>query len=66
MKTVNLTFIKNRRHELGLTLQVMANELGFKKATTYANYENGERVMKANMLPILAKVLKCDITDFFN
>lgn len=65
MQSINLTFIKTRRKELGLTLQQMSDSLGFKKATTYSNYENGDRIMKANMLPTLAQILQCDIMDFF-
>jgi transcriptional regulator with XRE-family HTH domain len=65
MQSINLIFIKTRRKELGLTLQQMSDSLGFKKATTYSNYENGDRIMKANMLPTLAQILQCDIMDFF-
>jgi DNA-binding helix-turn-helix protein len=65
MQSINLNFIKTRRKELGLTLQQMSDSLGFKKATTYSNYENGDRIMKANMLPTLAQILQCDIMDFF-
>jgi transcriptional regulator with XRE-family HTH domain len=66
MQSINLNFIKTRRKELGLTLQQMSDSLGFKKATTYSNYENGDRIMKANMLPTLAQILQCDIMDFFH
>lgn len=65
MQSINLIFIKTRRKELGLTLQQMSDSLGFKKATTYSNYENGDRIMKANMMPTLAQILQCDIMDFF-
>lgn len=62
---VNLSFIKKKRNEMGYTLQYMADVLGYKKASTYALYENGEYTLKADMLPILANVLKCNIEDFF-
>ncbi|MDK8278292.1 helix-turn-helix domain-containing protein [Peptostreptococcus anaerobius] len=65
MQCINLDYIKSRRKELGLTLQEMSDALGYKKATTYSNYENGERIMKASMLPVLANILECDIMDFF-
>lgn len=65
MQTLNLEFIKQRRLSLNITLQEMAYHLGFKNASTYLKYENGFYAFKANQLPILAKTLKCNISDFF-
>ncbi|AQS55627.1 helix-turn-helix domain-containing protein [Novibacillus thermophilus] len=62
---INLVFVKNKRQKLGITLQEMAFELGFKNASTYRKYENGDYSFKANHLPILAKKLNCQINDFF-
>lgn len=65
MKQLNLDYIKSRRVELGLSLQEVANKLGFKNASTYLKYENGNYSFKAEMLPVLANILKCEIENFF-
>jgi len=65
MKQLNLDYIKARRIELGLSLQETANELGFKNASTYLKYENGDYLFKAEILPTLAITLKCKIENFF-
>lgn len=54
-----------RRKILGYSQQEMAETLGFKTASTYLKYENGDYKFKANMLPILAKKMNCKINDFF-
>ncbi|SET95619.1 Helix-turn-helix [Salinibacillus kushneri] len=66
MQTLNLFYIKNRRKELGITLQEMADELGFKNSSTYLKYETGAYSFKADQLPVLADALNCNISDFFN
>ena len=65
MKMLNLEFIAKRRSELKLTLQEMATALGFKNASTYMKYEKGEYAFSANHLPVIAKVLGCDIKELF-
>lgn len=65
MDIVNLSFIAKRRVEHGLTLQDMAESLGFKNASTYMKYEKGEYLFKANHLPVLARKLHCELNDFF-
>jgi transcriptional regulator with XRE-family HTH domain len=65
MQTLNLVFIKNKRESLDITLQDMADKLGFKNASTYLKYENGVYEFKAKQLPILSKVFDCNINDFF-
>lgn len=65
MKTLDLDYIKNRRIELGITLQEMAEKLGFKNGSTYLKYESGTYSFKADQLPVLSKSLNCNITDFF-
>lgn len=65
MKRLNLEYIKSRRIELGLSLQDVANELGFKNASTYLKYETGDYLFKAEILPILSNILKCKIENFF-
>lgn len=61
----NISFIKERRTALGISHQKMAELLGFKNASTYLKYENGEYRLKADMLPVLANILKCSVTNFF-
>ncbi|MBN6887773.1 transcriptional regulator with XRE-family HTH domain [Cytobacillus horneckiae] len=65
MKSLNLHFIKRKRQTLNISLQEMAESLGFKNASTYLKYENGTYAFKADQLPTLAIILRCSITDFF-
>lgn len=65
MDKLDLDYIKNRRIELNITLKEMAESLGFKNSSTYLKYENGDYSFKAEQLPLLAKSLKCKISDFF-
>lgn len=65
MTQVDLDYIKERRNQLKLSMQNVANQLGFKNASTYLKYENGVYSFKAEQLPSLAKVLSCEIKDFF-
>ncbi|GAE26994.1 transcriptional regulator [Halalkalibacter wakoensis JCM 9140] len=65
MNLINLEFLKNRRCELGITMQEMATHMGFKNASTYLKYETGEYKIKANHLPVLTTVLKCNIDELF-
>lgn len=65
MKTLNLDKIKQARINSNMSLQHMSQELGFKNASTYLKYENGEYAFKANMLPKLAKALNMEIENFF-
>ncbi|WP_313804727.1 helix-turn-helix transcriptional regulator [Cytobacillus sp.] len=65
MQSLNHDFIKTRRQSLDISLQEMAEKLGFKNASTYLKYENGSYAFKADQLPVLSKVLKCKISDFF-
>ncbi|MGK5511190.1 helix-turn-helix domain-containing protein [Brevibacillus formosus] len=65
MERLNLPFIAQRRNECKLTLQEMAEALGFRNASTYLKYEKGEYDFKANHLPVLAKKLRCHMLDFF-
>jgi transcriptional regulator with XRE-family HTH domain len=65
MEGLNLDFIKNRRNEKNISLQSMAESLGFKNASTYMKYENGEYLFKANHLPMLAERLDCKIDELY-
>ena len=65
MKIFNLEFIKQRRLELGMTLQEAAESMNMKNASTYMKYENGTYSFKAEQLPLLATSLKCNTENFF-
>ena len=65
MAEFNLDFIKTRRKELGITSTAMAQALGFKNQSTYWKHENGHHKFKAEMIPLLAKILKCEPQNFF-
>ena len=65
MTKFDLTFIKDRRKELGITSEAMAQALGFKNTSTYWKHENGRHKFKADMIPTLAKILQCEPQNFF-
>ena len=65
MNEVNFDLIKLRRKEMRLTLQDMADTLGFKDASTYYKYEKGTYKFKAQHLPLLASKLKLRLKDIF-
>lgn len=62
---INLLFIKRKREEKGLSMQYMAELLGFKTAPAYFHYEKGERKFRADMLPVLARAFDCKIEDLY-
>ena len=45
---INLDFIRSERDRNNLTLIEMSTALGFKNASTYLKYENGDYIFKAN------------------
>ena len=65
MVKFNLDFIKARREELGITSANMAKALGFKNQSTYWKHENGRHKFKAETIPLLAKILRCEPQNFF-
>ncbi|MER1986614.1 MAG: helix-turn-helix transcriptional regulator [Solibacillus sp.] len=65
MKYFNVERIKERRQELEMTLKEAADGMEMKNASTYMKYENGTYSLKAEQLPLLAKVLRCHIENFF-
>lgn len=65
MAKFDLDFIKARRKELGITSETMAQALGFKNHSTYWKHENGRHKFKADMIPLLAKILQCEPQNFF-
>lgn len=62
---VNLEFIKRRRIQLDLSIDEMADLLGYSNGSNYYKYEVGTYKFKAEILPRLAYVLKTDIENFF-
>ena len=64
-KTLNLQYMRSRRQELNISLQEMAEALGFKNASTYLKYEMGDSAFKAIQLPVIAAKLNCQIENFF-
>lgn len=65
LEIFDLELIKQRRQELGLTLQEAAESMDMKNGSTYMKYENGTYSFKADQLPLLAKVLQCRTEKFF-
>lgn len=59
---MNIELMKNRRKELGLTQQQLADLCGLSKNTIY-NYENGKFEPTTENLEIISKKLKIDITE---
>ncbi|WP_322622290.1 helix-turn-helix transcriptional regulator [Aedoeadaptatus coxii] len=62
---VNLEFIKRRRIQLDLSIDEMADLLGYSNGSNYYKYEVGTYKFRAEILPLLASVLKTDIENFF-
>ncbi|WP_284641215.1 helix-turn-helix domain-containing protein [Paenibacillus silviterrae] len=65
MNELNLTYISDRRQELKISLQDMAERLGFRNASTYMKYEKGEYSFKANHLPAICEKLQCSLELLF-
>lgn len=65
MSKFNLAYIANRRKELKLTSEDMAKALGFSNGSVYWKYEHGVYKLNADILPLLAKTLKCQISYFY-
>lgn len=65
MLELDLNFVGERRKELGLSLDEMAKSLGFTSESTYWKYEKGIYKIRAALLPKLAEVLKCPISQFY-
>lgn len=65
LMNVDLDFVRKAREENNISLMEMAKAFGFKNASTYLRYENGDYKFKAEMLPIMSKKFKCGIEDFF-
>lgn len=65
MAKFDLDFIKERRQKLGISTEEMAHSLGFQNYSTYWKYENGQYRFKADMIPVLAKILQCEPQNFF-
>ena len=65
MLVFDLAYIAKRRKQQRITQQEMARKLGFRQASTYSKYENGDYKIKAEMLPQLASILSCQVTNFF-
>ena len=62
---INYKFIKERRKALKLTQEEVAERLNLCNGSQYSKIERGEYRLRAEWLPVLAKILKCSITKFF-
>ena len=56
--------MESLENTLGLSQSYMADKLGFSNSSVYWKYERGIYKFNAEMLPALAKVLKCNIQNF--
>lgn len=63
--SLNLNFIKQRRKDLGLTQQQMAEAIGLATSEKYSRRENGKYKFQVNELPILAKKLRVPIKNLY-
>ena len=61
---VILKNLKKLRKKQGMKQSELAKRLKLTRSAV-SNWENGITSPRANMLPALAKVLKCTINDFF-
>lgn len=65
MSEVNLVLIKQRRKEMRIPLQEMAETLGLRNASSYMKYENGTYKFKAEQLPIVSNKLRLKMNEIF-
>lgn len=65
MKELNLVLIKQRRKEMRITLQEMAELLGYQDASTYYKLERGIQKIKADQIPLIANKLKLRMNEIF-
>ncbi|QBO36942.1 XRE family transcriptional regulator [Periweissella cryptocerci] len=65
MNKVNLEYIKSERKSRKLSLQEMADLLGFKNASNYYKYESGEYEFSANHIYTISKAFKKSLKNFF-
>lgn len=59
-----MIYIKERRERLGKTMKRLADEVGVTDAAI-AQYESGQCMPKADVLPKLAQALHCTIDDLY-
>lgn len=59
-----MTFVKQKREQLNITQNQLAEELGVDRSTI-AKWETGEAMPRADKLPEIAKILGCEIGDLF-
>lgn len=62
---INYKFIKERRKALKLTQEEVAERLNLCNGSQYSKIERGEYRLRAEWLPVLAKILRCSMTKFF-
>lgn len=65
MSKINLELIKSRRLEKKISLQKMAELLGFRNASNYYKYESGDYSFNAGHLPVIAEKLDLQVSDIF-
>ncbi len=57
--------IKSKRMSLNMTQDALAQKLNIRR-TTVSMWESGKSAPPAKLLPELAKILQCDISDLFD
>ncbi len=62
---INYAFLRERRKELKLTQEEIAEKLNICNGSQYSKIERGEYRLRAEWLPMLAKILKCSMSKFF-
>lgn len=65
MQEINFDLLKQRRKEMRLSLQEMAECMGLKDGSTYWKYEKGVYKFKGHQLPVVASKLKLKLNDIF-
>ncbi len=58
--------IRDLRQAARMTQQELAQQLGYKSASAITMWETGERKPPSDLLPQLAKVLNCEVSDLFH
>lgn len=64
MRTITLTGLATKRAAAGMTQQALADKLGILRSNI-ANWETGQSLPLAALLPALAEALGCTIDELF-
>ena len=57
--------IRQLRKRAGLTQKELADRVGFRSASIVTMWENGERMPRSEVLPVLSRALGCSVGELY-